>query len=118
MKNVINKSFEIKDYMIHGTDINGFWMNLEGREKLTTEIVYAPVNNKIFEPLETEKMIQKIIAKCDSFKSQLPENINCEVIFKDFDNSKYSANDANLSFDPKELSEIRVVYKLSVSYHI
>lgn len=114
---MISKSFEIKDYMIDGAHVNGFWMNLEGREKLTTEVVYAPINDKIFEPLETEKMLHGIIAKCDNFKSQLPENINCEVVFND---RTYVANETKSDFqvEAKELDEIRVVYRFYVKYYI
>ncbi len=114
---MISKSFEIKDYMIDGAHVNGFWMNLEGREKLTTEVVYAPINDKIFEPLETEKMLHEIIAKCDSFKSQLPENINCEVVFNDL---TYVANENKSDFqvEAKELDEIRVFYRFYVKYYI
>ncbi|WP_342306515.1 hypothetical protein [Methanolobus sp. ZRKC5] len=117
---MISKSFEIKDYMIDGAHVNGFWMNLEGREKLTTEIVYAPVNENIFEPIETEKMLHGIIAKCDSFKSQLPENINCEVVFKDLNELTYDANEnkSNFQVEAKELDEIRVVYRFYVKYYL
>jgi hypothetical protein len=117
---VINKSFEMKDYMLDGTHINGFWMTLGDREKLTTEVVYAPINDRIFDLAETEKMIHEIIAKCDSFKSQLPVNINCEITFKDFSDLTYDAseNEGNFHVEPKELDEIRVVYRFYVKYYL
>ncbi|WMW23120.1 hypothetical protein RE476_04640 [Methanolobus mangrovi] len=118
MKNVISKSFEIKDYMLDNTVMNGFWMNLIDREKLTTEVVYSPVGAGGFSSDEIKRLIAEITGKCNNFKSQLPENINCEVVFKDFDDLKYSANDDELKFDSRELDEIRVVYRFCVGYHI
>ncbi|TQD24450.1 hypothetical protein [Methanolobus vulcani] len=118
MKNVISKSFEIKDYMLDNTVMNGFWMNLIDREKLTTEVVYSPSETASFNVDETERLVTKITKKCDHFKSQLPENVNCEVVFKDFEDMKYSANDDEIQFDSKELDEIRVIYRFCVGYHI
>ncbi|MDK2827033.1 MAG: hypothetical protein PWQ44_2213 [Methanolobus sp.] len=118
MKNVISKSFEIQDYMLDDTVINGFWMNLIDREKLTTEVVYSPAESTSFNSEETKRLVTEITGKCDYFKSQLPENINCEVVFKDFEDMKYSANTGELQFDSKELYEIRVVYRFCVGYHI
>lgn len=117
---MINKSFEMKDYMLDGTHINGFWMTLEDREKLTTEVVYAPINDGKFDYSETGRILHEIKGKCDSFKSQLPENINCEVIFKDLNDLIYDANGTEDSFqvEPKELNEIRVVYRFYVKYYI
>lgn len=104
--------------MLDNTVMNGFWMNLIDREKLTTEVVYSPVNAEVFSSDETEKLAIEIARKCDDFKSQLSENINCEVVFKDFEDMKYSANDNEIQFDAKELDEIRVVYRFCVGYHI
>jgi hypothetical protein len=115
---VISKSFEIKDYMLDGTHINGFWMNLIDREKLTVEVVYSPSEAAHFSSDETKRLVSEIEKKCNSFKAQVPENINCEVVFKDFDDLKYSANDNELQFDTKELDEIRVVYRFCVGDHI
>ncbi|WMW25308.1 hypothetical protein RE474_00900 [Methanolobus sediminis] len=118
MKNVISKSFEIKDYMLDDTVMNGFWMNLIDREKLTTEVVYSSVDAEGFSLEDTKRLVTEITEKCDHFKTQLPENINCEVVFKDFNDLKYSANDNEIQFDSKELDEIRVVYRFCVGYHI
>ena len=115
---MINKSFEMKDYMLDGTLINGFWMTLGDREKLTTEVVYSPANGIAFSSEETKQLVNDITKMCDAFKTQVPENISCEVVFKDFDNLKYYANDTGIQFDSKELNEIRVVYRFCVSYHI
>lgn len=118
MKNVISKSFEIKDYMLDDTVMNGFWMNLIDREKLTTEVVYSPAKGTVFSQDDTKRLVREITGKCDGFKAQLPENINCEVVFKDFNDLKYSANGASLRFDAKELDEIRVVYRFCIGYYI
>ncbi|WP_406662530.1 hypothetical protein V7O66_01865 [Methanolobus sp. ZRKC3] len=117
---MISKSFEIKDYMIDGTHINGFWMTLDDREKLTTEVVYAPASGENFDTAETESIINEITTKCDSFKSLLPENVDCEVIFKDLNDLTYTSGEdaSNFELEPKELDEIRVVYSFYVKYYI
>ena len=118
MKNVINKSFEIQDYMLDGALVNGFWMTLEDRENLTAEIIYAPVGSDVFEPAGTERMVNEITAKCDRFKSLLPENVNCEVTFKDFNDLTYTANGNSPEIEAVKLAEIRVIYRFYVEYYI
>lgn len=118
MKNVINKSFEIKDYAIDDSQINGFWMTLLDKETLSTEIIYSPDKGGTFDATDTKRMIQEITTKCDSFRSLLPENINCEVIFKDLDGLTYIANEGNFEVEYKEMDEIRVVYRFHIEYYI
>ncbi len=118
MKNVISKSFEIQDYMIDGALVNGFWMTLEDRENLTTEVAYSPVSGRTFASAATGRMICEITAKCDRLKSLLPKNVNCEVTFKDFNDMEYTANGKPLDIQAMEMDEIRVVYRLYVEYHI
>jgi hypothetical protein len=118
LKNVISKSFEIQDYMLDGALVNGFWMTLEDRENLTTEVAYSPVSGRTFAPAATERMIREITARCDRLKSLLPENINCEVTFKDFNDMVYAANGKHLHIEAVEMDEIRVVYRLCVEYYI
>ncbi|WP_233085724.1 hypothetical protein [Methanococcoides orientis] len=115
---MINKSFEIKDYAIDDSQINGFWMTLLDKETLTTEIIYSPDKAGTFNSAETKRMIQEITRKCDGFSSLLPENINCEVIFKDLDDLTYIADEGKIEVEYTEMDEIRVVYKLHVQYHI
>jgi hypothetical protein len=115
---VISKSFEIQDYMLDGALVNGFWMTLEDRESLTTEVAYTPVSGKAFEPAGTQRMISEITAKCDRLKSLLPKNINCEVTFKDLNDLAYTANGKPLDIEAVEMDEIRVVYRLYVEYYI
>lgn len=104
--------------MLDDTVMNGFWMNLIDREKLTTEVVYSPAESASFNSDETKRLVTEITGKCNYFKTQLPENVKCEVVFKDFEDMKYSANDNEIQFDAKELDEIRVVYRFCVGYHI
>lgn len=118
MKNVINKSFEIQDYMLEGALVNGFWMTLEDRENLATEVIYTPANGKSFEPAATESIIKSIAAKCDSFRSLLPKNVNCEVNFKDLDDLTYTADNKLPEIKAVELDEIRVIYRFHVEYYI
>ncbi|WP_244603632.1 hypothetical protein [Methanococcoides sp. AM1] len=115
---MINKSFEIKDYTIDGSSINGFWMTLLDKETLTTEIIYNPDKDGTFDAGETKRMIQEITNKCDSFNSLLPGNINCEVIFKDLDDLKYVADESKFEVEYREMDEIRVVYRFHVQYHV
>ena len=118
MKNVINKSFEIKDYAIDDSQINGFWMTLLDKETLTTEIIYSPEKTETFDVGESKRMIQEITRKCDGFSSLLPENITCETIFKDLDDLTYVADEGKIEVEYREMDEIRVVYKFHVQYHI
>ncbi|WP_236622705.1 hypothetical protein [Methanococcoides methylutens] len=115
---MINKSFEIKDYAIDDSQINGFWMTLLDKETLTTEIIYSPEKAGTFNSAEAKRMIKEITRKCDGFSSLLPENINCEVIFKDLDDLTYIADEGNFEVEYREMDEIRVVYKFHVQYHI
>jgi hypothetical protein len=118
LKNVISKSFEIQDYMLDGTHINGFWMNLIDREKLTTEVVYSPAGSPAFSSGEVGKLVREITKKCDGFRARLPENIHCEVVFKDFGDLAYSPDDMGFRVDATELDEIRVVYRFCVAYYV
>lgn len=118
MKNVISKSFEIQDYMLDGALVNGFWMTLEDRENLTTEVVYTPAIGKSFEPATTQRIVREIAAKCDNFRSLLPQNVNCDVIFKNLNNLIYTANSSLPEIKTRELDEIRVIYRLHVEYYI
>lgn len=118
MKNVISKSFEIKDYAIDNSLINGFWMTLVDRETLTTEILYSPVEGDSFDADRTKRMIGEITGKCDHFSSLLPENISCEVTFKELDGLTYVAGSGNFDVGSGEMDEIRVVYRLHVEYHV
>ncbi|ABE51724.1 Hypothetical protein Mbur_0763 [Methanococcoides burtonii DSM 6242] len=118
MKNVINKSFEINDYAINDSQINGFWMTLLDKETLTTEIIYSPDKDGSFNSAETKRMIHEITKKCDSFRSLMPENINCEVIFKDLDDLTYVADEGNFQVEYNEMDELRVVYRFHIEYYI
>ncbi|NPE30137.1 hypothetical protein HNV12_19720 [Methanococcoides sp. SA1] len=118
MKNVINKSFEIKDYTIDDSQINGFWMTLLDKETLTTEIIYSPDKDSAFDAGETKRMVQEITKKCDSFRSLMPENINCEVIFKDLNDLTYIADEGNFEVEYRKMDEIRVVYRFHIEYYI
>ncbi|WP_440953784.1 hypothetical protein [Methanococcoides sp. FTZ1] len=115
---MISKSFEIKDYAIDDSQINGFWMTLLDRETLTTEIIYSPVKGDSFDVAQTNRMIGEITEKCDHFSSLLPENISCQVTFSDLGDLKYVAGSADLVLESGEMDEIRVVYRLHVEYHI
>lgn len=115
---MISKSFEIKDYAIEGSRINGFWMTLLDRETLNTEIIYSPVKGNSFNTAGAKRMIREIIGKCDNFSSLLPENISCQVTFSDLDNLNYVSGTGNFDVDTGDLDEIRVVYRLHVEYYI
>ncbi|MGM0771748.1 MAG: hypothetical protein ACQESU_09115 [Halobacteriota archaeon] len=115
---MISKSFEINDYTIDGSQINGFWMTLLDRETLTTEIIYSPVKGGSFNAARTKGMIEKIIGKCDHFSSLLPENISCQVAFSNLDDLTYVSGEGNFDVNVGYMDEIRVVYRLHVEYHI
>lgn len=118
IKNTITRSFEIQDYLIEGTDLSEFWAHLISKEELTVEVTYSQEDKKAFLPSEVENILGKVCRKCDSFKSQVPENITCEVTFEDFNNLVYTANQAGFEIKARELNEIRVIYRFHVAYYL
>lgn len=118
IKNTITRSFELQDYKIEGTELSGFWADLLGKDELTIEVNYRPENKKTFSPEETETLIQKICKKCVYFEAQLPENIKCEITFKDFGEKIYKTAQPNFEFEPREIDEIQVAYRFYVAYYV
>ncbi len=118
IKNTITRSFELKDYSIEGTELSGFWADLLSKEELTVDINYKPEDKAAFTPEEVGKISKKICRKCDWFEAELPENIKCEVTFKDFEEKIYQAEQHDLEIDPKELEEIKVMYRFFVAYYV
>lgn len=118
IKNTITRSFELQDYRIRGTELSGFWADLLNKEELTIEVNYRPENKKIFSSAETEALIREICGKCKSFESQLPENIKCEVTFKDFGEIVYKTSQSNFILQPGEIDEVKVAYRFYVAYYI
>ncbi|MDI9393977.1 MAG: hypothetical protein QM426_00530 [Euryarchaeota archaeon] len=118
IKNTITRSFELQDYMIGGAELSGFWANLLSEEELTVEVNYRPESKKIFSPAEIETLIREICGKCKSFETQLPENIKCEVTFKDFGGKVYKTSQSNFELHPGEIDELKVVYRFYVAYYV
>lgn len=118
MKNTITRSFELQDYKIEGTEISGFWADLTSKEELIVEINYIPEKKKVFSPAEIEKLALEIRNKCSSFEAQLPENIKCEVTFKNFGEKAYKTGQPDFEFESRELEELQVAYRFYVEYYI
>ncbi len=118
IKNTITKSFELQDYWIKGTELSGFWADLLSKEELTVEVNYRPENKKTFSPAETETLIREICGKCDSFEAQLPENIKCEVTFKNFGGNVYKTDQPGFGLQPGEIDEVKVAYRFHVAYYV
>ncbi|PAV13395.1 hypothetical protein ASJ81_17920 [Methanosarcina spelaei] len=118
MKNTITRSFELQDYRIEGTELSGFWADLTSKEELIVEVNYIPEKKKIFSPAEIEKFVLRIRDKCGSFEAQLPENIKCEVTFKNFGEKTYRTCQPDFELEPRELEEIQVAYRFYVEYYI
>jgi len=118
IKNTITRSFELQDYRIEGTEFSGFWADLLSKEELVVEVNYIPENKKVFSSEEIEKFILKIRDKCDSFEAQLPENIRCEVTFKNLGEKIYKAGQPDFELEPRELEELQVAYRFYVEYYI
>lgn len=118
IKNTITRSFELQDYKIEGTELSGFWADLLSKEELTIEVNYRPENKKTFSPEETETLIQKICKKCVDFEAKLPENIKCEITFKDFGEKVYKTDQPNFELEPREIDEIQVAYRFFVAYYV
>lgn len=118
MKNTITRSFELQDYKIVGTELSGFWADLTSKEELIVEVNYIPEKKKVFSPEEIEKLALEIRNKCGSFEAQLPENIKCEVTFKNFGEKVYKTGQPDFKLEPRELEEVQVAYRFYVEYYI
>jgi len=118
IKNTITKSFELQDYWIKGAELSGFWADLLSKEELTVEVNYRPEKTKTFSSAETETLIREICGKCDSFEAQLPENIKCEVTFKDFGEKVYKTDKSDFEPEPREIDEVKVAYRFYVAYYV
>lgn len=118
MKNTITRSFELQDYKIVGTELSGFWADLTSKEELIVEVNYIPEKKKVFSPEEIEKLALEIRNKCSSFEAQLPENIKCEVTFKNFGEKVYKTDQSDFKLEPRELEEVQVAYRFYVEYYI
>ncbi|MCQ1536535.1 hypothetical protein FTO70_12820 [Methanosarcina sp. KYL-1] len=118
IKNTITRSFELKDYRIEEAELSGFWADLLSKEELTVEVNYKPEKKTSFSPEDTAALIRKTCGKCESFQAQVPENIKCELTFKDFGEKVYKAGQPGFELDPKELEELKVRYRFYVAYYI
>lgn len=118
MKNTITRSFELQDYRIEGTELSGFWADLTSKEELIVEVNYVPIKKKVFSTAEIEKLVMGIRNKCSSFEAQLPENIKCEVTFKNFGDKIYKTSQSNFELETRELEEVQVSYRFYVEYYI
>ncbi|WP_292378627.1 hypothetical protein [Methanosarcina sp. UBA289] len=118
IKNTITRSFELQDYRIEGTELSGFWADLTSKEELIVEVNYSPENEKFFSPAEIEKLVLEICSKCGSFEAQLPENIKCEVTFKNLGEVVYKTGQPDFELESRELEELQVAYRFYVEYYI
>jgi len=117
IKNTITRSFELQDYKIDGTELSGFWADLQSKEELIIEVNYILESKETFSPEKTENLIEQVCRKCDSFEAQLPENIKCEVTFKNFGKKLYKAGQSDFKLEPKKLEELEVTYRFYVEYY-
>lgn len=118
IKNTITRSFELQDYRIEGTELSGFWADLTSKEELIVEVNYSPENKKVFSPEEIEKLVPEIQNKCDSFEAQLPENIKCELTFKNFGEKVYKTSQLDFELEPREMEELQVAYRFYVEFYV
>lgn len=118
IKNTITRSFELQDYRIEGTELSGFWADLTSKEELIVEVNYSPEKEKFFSPAEIEKLVLETCSKCGSFETQLPENIKCEVTFKNLGEVIYKTGQPDFELESRELEELQVAYRFYVEYYI
>jgi hypothetical protein len=118
IKNTITRSFELQDYKIEGTELSGFWADLTSKEELIVDVNYSPEKKEILNPAEVEKLVLRIRNKCDSFETQLPENIKCEVTFKNFGEKVYKTGQPDFELELRELEELQVAYRFYVEYYV
>jgi hypothetical protein len=127
IKNTITRSFELQDYKINRTELSGFWADLLSKEELIVDVNYRPSGKKTFNLKEIEDLVTQVCRKCDSLDAQLPENIKCEVTFKNFKNKIYKTGESDFTLEPKledinladkELEEFQVAYRFYVAYYV
>jgi hypothetical protein len=123
IKNTITRSFELQDYKIDETELSGFWADLLSKEELIVEVNYSPKGKKTFSIEEVANFVRQVLRKCDNFESQVPENIRCEVTFKNFEEKVYRTGQSDFKLEPDELEnqnpgELKVVYRFYVEYYI
>jgi hypothetical protein len=118
MKNTITRSFELGDYAIKGAQIDGFSMTLHDREHLSTEVKYVPACCDSFTKDQIEELIQRIMEKASYFMEKLHENIKCNVIFVDFEETGFTPDSAMPSIEVRSLEKLNVIYRFSVEYYI
>ncbi|MDD2438603.1 MAG: hypothetical protein PHD41_00035 [Methanosarcinaceae archaeon] len=118
LKNTIVRSFEIQDYRLKDTDLSGFWADLVSKEELTVEVNYRPEQASSFSPEAVKALCLEICQKCDSFQGEVPENIRCEVTFKNFEDTVYAAEHEPFIPKPETLEEIKVMYRFYVAYYL
>jgi len=118
IKNTITRSFELQDYKIEGTELSGFWADLQSKEELIVEVNYSPENKKAFSLEEIKSLVQKTCGKCDSFEAQLPENIKCEATFKNLGEKIYKTSQPDFELGPREMEELKVAYRFYVEYYV
>jgi hypothetical protein len=85
---------------------------------LIVNVNYSPEKKKVFSPAEIEKLVLRIRNKCDSFEAQLPENIKCEVTFKNFEEKIYKIGQSDFELESRELEELQVTYRFCVEYYV
>jgi hypothetical protein len=123
IKNTITRSFELQDYKIDGTELSGFWADLQNKEELIIEVNYSPKDKKVFSSEEVESIVGQASRKCDNFEAQLPKNIRCEATLKNFKDKVYKTGHPEFKLEPEELEnkklgELQVVYRFYVEYYI
>lgn len=123
IKNTITRSFELQDYKIDGTELSGFWADLQSKEELIVEVNYSPKDKKVFNFEEIETIIRQASRKCDNFEAQLSKNVRCEVTLKNFKEKVYKTGQPEFKLEPdelenKELGELQVVYRFYVEYYV
>lgn len=118
LKNTITRSFEIQDYRLEGAELSGFWADLVSKEELTVEVSYGPEQGEAFSPEEVKNLCREICRKCDFFQAEVPENMKCEVTFRNFEDQIYAAQQEPFIPETGEFGEIKVMYRLYVSYYV
>ncbi|MBP2172592.1 hypothetical protein [Methanococcus voltae] len=103
MKNTISRSFELKDYAIQGTKFGDYWLKLENHKKLKTEISYIPKDSDFFTKEQAKNVVNNLFEILKSFKEQLPENIEVDILFKSFDVCKTITLSNDNTSDKKDL---------------
>ena len=95
IKNTITRSFELQDYKIDGTELSGFWADLQSKEELVVEVNYSPEVKRPSVRKRQKILSGRYAGNVTVLRLNFQENIKCEVTFKNFEKKVYKTGQSD-----------------------